>query len=122
DDTHVSGEFRADMQRSWPEVAWAGTPEEHHRAMEGVDRAVVVAFDAPAVGFVVPNEYVAAYVARDPQRLVGFASVDPNRPDWKRRLHHAVEGLGLRGLKVGPTYQHFDPVGATGMALFREAE
>lgn len=110
------------MERSWPEVSWSGTPEQHWAAMADVDRAVVLAMDAPAVGFVVPNEYVADYVGTHPDRLVGFASVDPNRPDWRERLHHAVGGLGLRGLKVGPIYQHFDPTGPQGVELFREAE
>lgn len=121
-DEHFSGAFRADMERSWSEVGWAGTPEQHWEAFAGVDRAIVLAFDAPAVGFVVPNEYVAGYVARHPDRLVGFASVDPNRADWRDRLDHAVADLGLQGLKAGPIYQHFDPLGEAGMALFREAE
>lgn len=122
EDSHLFGDFRADLERSWPDVIWAGSPEQHWAAMSGIDRAIVVAFDAPAVGFVVPNEYVADYVARHPARLVGFASVDPNREDWRDRLHHAVDDLSMKGLKVGPIYQHFDPIGDAGMALFREAE
>lgn len=122
EDRHLFGEFRSGMERSWPEVSWAGTTEQHWAAMSGVERAVVLAFDAPAVGYVVPNEYVAEYVAQHPDRLVGFASVDPNREDWRTRLNDAVDDLSLAGLKVAPIYQHFDPVGEKGMALFREAE
>jgi hypothetical protein len=57
----------------------------------------------------VPNELVADYVARHPDKLIGWASVDPGDRDALEQLEHAVNGLGLRGVKVGPAYQHFDP-------------
>ena len=46
--------------------------------MAPVDRAVVLGFRARHVGVLVPNEYVAAYVNRHPEKLIGFGSVDPN--------------------------------------------
>ena len=120
---HFGGHFVADMIRSWGEMTW---PEDdrgaHWEAMSGVDKAIVVAMDAPAVGMVVPNEYVAEYVDDHPDKLIGFASVDPNRDDALARLDYAAETLGLRGLKVGPIYQHFDPTSERGIALFRKAE
>lgn len=120
---HFDERFVADMVRSWGELKW---PEDdrgaHWEAMASADRAIVVAMDAPAVGMVVPNEYVADYVGLHPEKLIGFASVDPNRPDAVARLDHAVTDLGLRGLKVGPIYQHFDPNGEEAMAVFRRAE
>lgn len=119
---HFTPEFAADMEHAWAEVDWDGySPARHWAAMADVDRAVVLALDAPATGMVVPNEYVAAYVNQHPDRLVGFASVDPNRPDAIERLDHAVDALGLRGLKLGPIYQHFDPTGDAGMAVFKHA-
>jgi predicted TIM-barrel fold metal-dependent hydrolase len=39
---------------------------------------------------------------------VGFGSVDPNRPDALERLAR-FPSLGLRGLKLHPTLQGFDP-------------
>lgn len=120
---HYSPQFRADLARSWSETEMAGWDLESHRqAMDTVDRAIVLAFDAPAAGMVVPNEYVAEYVRTQPRKLIGFASVDPARPDALDRLTHAITGLGLRGLKVGPVYQHFDPSSAPAMRLLRHAE
>ena len=120
---HFSPRFVAEMVRAWGEMQW---PEDdlaaHRKAMEGVDRAIVVAMDAPAVGMVVPDRYVSDYVASQPDKLIGFASVDPNRPDALDRLTFAAEELGLRGLKVGPIYQHFDPTSPRAIALFRRAE
>ena len=120
---HFTEAFAADLRRAWGEVEWNGIDLDDHRAaVAGVERAVVLAFDAPACGFVVPDEYVAEYVAGDPQRLVGFASVDPARPDSLARLDRAVGELGLRGLKLGPIYQRFDPASVEAMRLFRRAE
>jgi len=96
--------------------------EEHWRAMQAVDRAIVLAFDAPTAGIMVPNEYVADYVRTHPEKLIGFASVDPARLDALDRLTEAVTVMGLRGLKVGPIYQHFDPTSSAGIALFSRAQ
>ena len=120
---HFSPKFVAEMVRAWGEMRW---PEDdlaaHRKAMEQVDRAIVVAMDAPAVGMVVPNDYVSKYVSSHPGKLIGFASVDPSRPDALERLTFAAEELGLMGLKVGPIYQHFDPTSPQAIALFRRAE
>lgn len=119
---HMSDAFVADLTRTWAEVPDVGTTlEAHWDAVKDLDGAVVLAFDAPASGYVVPNEYVAGYVAQHPDRLLGFASVDPTRPDALDRLHHAVEDLGLVGLKLGPVYQHVDPRDERTIALLREA-
>ena len=120
---HYSGQFAADLAKAWGEVRWEGrTLEDHWEAVRGAERAIVVAFDAPAAGFEVSNEYVANYVAQHPEKLIGFASVDPNRADGVERLRHAVETLPLRGLKLAPIYQDANPVGPGAMALYGEAE
>lgn len=119
---HMSAEFIEEMTRSWDEMHEVGcTLDQHWDAMSEVQAAVVLAFDARESGYTVPNEYVAAYVDQHPEKLLGFASVDPNRPDAVERLRHAVNDLGLMGLKIGPIYQHFDPRGDQAMALLSEA-
>jgi hypothetical protein len=40
--------------------------------MQPVDRAIVLGFRARHVGVLVPNEYVAAYVSRHPEKLIGL--------------------------------------------------
>ena len=76
-----------------------------------MDRAVVLAFNAPAAGFVVPNDYVASYVARDPARLIGFGAVDPSADSAIDELERMKSDLGLVGCKLGPIYQDVDPLG-----------
>jgi predicted TIM-barrel fold metal-dependent hydrolase len=96
--------------------------DEHWRAMEPVDRAIVLGFRARHVDVLVPNEYVAEYVGRHPGKLIGFCSVDPNDADGVEQLDYAVKTLGLRGLKVGPIYQNIHPQDERFLALMARAE
>jgi uncharacterized protein len=108
---HIGETFIADAQA----VAGEGYRDiavdldMHWMAMEPVDHAVVLGFRASHVGVLVPNEYVAGYVQRHPGKLIGFASVDPQDADAVDQLDHAVTGLKLRGLKMGPIYQNVAP-------------
>jgi hypothetical protein len=64
--THIGEKFAAEARKAWPEVALGGSLDDHHRAaLADVDPAIVLAFNALAAGLVVPNHYVAEYVARD---------------------------------------------------------
>ena len=97
-------------------------PEDHWKASEPADRVVVFGLQAKAVGVWVPNELVADYVAQHPEKLVGWASVDPNEPDCVDQLEDAVNRLKLRGLKLAPTYQHFDPQDRSHWPLFKKCQ
>jgi predicted TIM-barrel fold metal-dependent hydrolase len=122
-DVHLGGEFMADARRAWgPDLQMGTTLEQHWESVQAVEHAVVLAFAAPAVGFVVPNDYVASYVSQHPEKLIGFASVDPRDPDAPSELRNAVTTLGLEGLKLGPIYQHFDPLGERAFAVYSVAE
>ncbi len=56
----------------------------------------------------IANEDHAATCAASNGRFVGFGSVDPTREDALDRLARFPE-LGLRGVKLHPTLQDFDP-------------
>jgi len=73
----------------------------------GIDRSVLYAVQAPIV--YASNEYVHELCERFPDRLIGFASVDPTDPGAPARLEQAVRGLGLKGLKLHPPLQRFSP-------------
>jgi predicted TIM-barrel fold metal-dependent hydrolase len=96
--------------------------EKHWEAMQPVDRAVVLGFRARHVGVLVPNEYVAEYVSRHPEKLIGFCSVDPQDPDAVDQLDDAVQRLKLRGLKMGPIYQNVAPTDSRFRRLMGRAE
>lgn len=77
----------------------------------GIERLVLFAWDAetstrrPKVA----NEYVAKIADRYPDRVIGFASVDPHKKSAVKDLDHAVRELKLRGLKLHPQAQAFEP-------------
>jgi predicted TIM-barrel fold metal-dependent hydrolase len=109
---HISERFATEARAAWPEAPLGCSLDDHYeKALQDVDRAVVLAFDAPAAGFVVPNDYVASYVARDPQRLIGFGSVDPAAASAIDELERMKSDLGLAGCKLGPIYQNVEPLG-----------
>lgn len=96
--------------------------DRHWEAMQPVDKAVVLGFRARHVGVLVPNEYVAEYVGRHPEKLIGFCSVDPQDPDAVEQLDDSVQRLKLRGLKMGPIYQNVSPQDARFRRILRRAE
>lgn len=107
---HVGGSFLSDARRAWgDDYELIVTPDTHWEAYGQRDGAIVLAFDCPATGVVVPNEYVAAYVNDHRSSLFGFASVNPHDPDAPDQLAYAIRELGLVGLKLAPIYQNFYP-------------
>lgn len=108
---HIADSFVQDARRTAgnPSLEIAVDLEAHWAAMAPVDKAVVLGFRASHVGVLVPNEYVAGYVAQHPEKLIGFASVDPLDADADAQFRYAIETLGLRGLKVAPIYQNVHP-------------
>lgn len=75
------------------------------REMEHVDKAIVFALGyGDSIGIESSDETTAAAVAKYPGKFVGFAYVDPRRPDYMDRLVHGIEDLGLKGVKFGPIY------------------
>ena len=68
------------------------------------------------------NEQIAELVAMAPDRLVGFASVDPLLPDSPDRLERAISDLKLRGLKLSPPLQEFYPDDPKVYPLYERAQ
>lgn len=73
-----------------------------------IERAVVCPLKPRSSLLQEANDIVAAAVRRYPDRLVGFARVDPNLgDDAVRELHRATGELGLRGLFLHPWEETF---------------
>jgi predicted TIM-barrel fold metal-dependent hydrolase len=119
---HFSQAILAETEASYPGSRLAVDLEQHFAAMAPVDHAIVFGMQARATGIFVPNDYVAGYVRRAPQKLIGFASVDPTDEGAADELVRAVRELGLRGLKLGPVYQHIHPHDPRIYRVFRTAQ
>ena len=126
--------MRPDRQdRSW--VTW----EDYIAAMAPVDRACVFdmaapppgdphPFGGPAAGSVAfaqaqqVNDQTAAVVRAYPEKLIGFMSVHPRDPGMLEELERCTGQLGMRGIKLGPNYQNFDPLGEDAFRLYARAQ
>ncbi|MSR43829.1 MAG: hypothetical protein EXS15_00510 [Phycisphaerales bacterium] len=94
-----------------------GTIGSHTRAMECVGCALVHGFKSQALSAVVPPEFVADVVSRQPHRLAGVAGIDPMSPSWSDDLDHA-RSLGLAAVTVSPSAQGFHPTHSNAMRFF----
>jgi uncharacterized protein len=108
DPDHFSAEFAAqakkgrniDLTVRWPEYAATAS-----------DAAKTIVFGGKArlSGLWVPDSEVAAYVASQPDRLIGFLSLDPTQRGWQDELEEGFRNLHLKGIKLMPMYAGFPP-------------
>lgn len=68
------------------------------------------------------NDSTAEFVAGAPDRRIGFMSVHPLDPGALDEIERCVTDLGLKGVKLGPNYQNFDPLGEEAGRVYAEAE
>ena len=101
-DTGASGNGSPDLEV---------TADRHWKAMQPASRAIVFGINSIALKMRTPDEKIAEYAATHPDHIIGFMSVDPNNPDALGQMQRAVD-LGLRGIKMSPVYQHYDPNGS----------
>jgi predicted TIM-barrel fold metal-dependent hydrolase len=108
---HFSEDFRLQSRRARRDaeidltVRWP----EYHAGAAGCDKTVVFGGKAKLSGLWVPDGQVAEYVATQPDRLVGFLSLDPTQPGWRDELEEGHRHLGLKGIKLMPMYAGFRP-------------
>ena len=98
------------------------TPEIHWEAVAAVSRTIVFGINSIALGMHTPNDAIAAYAKAHPEKIIGFMSVDPNNPGALEEIDRCVNDLGLKGIKMSPVYQHYDPNGAKARRVHRRAE
>lgn len=124
--TEAEWEASGFTRKGWPVIG----PQESLRDHPGFDKVVVLGVSPQwlegtligtvdttgALGVDGPmhpdrcNDYIAAVVRADPERFIGFASVNPTYqgPDVAvAELERAVVELGLSGVKLYPMYQHW---------------
>jgi predicted TIM-barrel fold metal-dependent hydrolase len=108
---HFGDDFRRQVKRARAgvEVDLTVRYEEYRAACPPESRTVVFGGKARRSGVWVDDRYVADYVARHPETLVGFLSVDPTQEDWQMEMRRGHDELGLRGIKLLPMYAGFRP-------------
>ncbi|MFK4086176.1 amidohydrolase family protein [Kribbella sp. NPDC020789] len=106
-------------------VVTTNTWAEYDEAMAAADVSIVfnIAVDDPlaATGLPYPpercNDNTIAFVRDNPAKRIGFLSVNPARPGALDEADRCRE-QGLVGVKLGPNYQNFDPLGEPALAFY----
>src|SRR5688500_15171324 len=69
---------------------------DHLAAAKPVDKSFVLGFKSHYLRADVPNDFVAGYVRKHSDRMIGFASLDPSRPrEAVSDMRRAREQLGM---------------------------
>lgn len=75
----------------------------------GVDYGVCLAELSPITTGVTDNDFVARF-CRDRRKLIPFGNVNPFMVrDPREELRRCLDELGMKGIKLYPSYQHFYP-------------
>lgn len=103
--------FIAQAQRARGDVTvdLAVNYEDYRKTGVSCDRTIVFGGKAKLAGVWVPDKVVADYVARHPDKLIGFLSVDPTQPGWQDELTEGHQNLKLKGIKLLSMYAGFYP-------------
>jgi len=125
-DAHVHIPFREDLteqeimfmrKKSIDVSSLTGEPNQLLGRLDsvGIDRAVVFPLAMPSPSKTETeiarlNERTAAFVSAAPERLIGFAVLNPHEVRGSlEMLRYAIEDLKLKGVKLHPTLQSFYP-------------
>ena len=125
------GNLSRALRKRLPRIAgdqsvWRCVPAadaDHHWAQAGsVDKSIVLGFKSRYLRAEIPNRYVADYVHRFPQKLIGFAGIDPTEEAATEEVHTVHNELKLQGITVSPANQDFHPSDSRAMAVYAQAE
>jgi hypothetical protein len=89
--------------------------------MQPASRAIVFGINSISLAMNTPDEQIAEYAAAHPEKIIGFMSVDPNSDDALGQMDRGVD-MGLKGIKMSPVYQHYDPNGEAAQRVHARAE
>jgi predicted TIM-barrel fold metal-dependent hydrolase len=107
-------EWRPDRAVKTP-VNW----EEYLATRTPVDKSIV--FKVAMKPGDRPNHATAEFVQTYPDQLVGFMSVHPYDPKCLLEIEDGVDKLGLKGIKLLPSYQNFNPLGKEAYRVYAAA-
>lgn len=113
----VEAERRLRMSGGQPWEKPDPSPEAFDAAMKRVDYAILHGFVSRSAEAALPGRQIAGYVARHPEKYIGFAGLDPMDEAVDDALDEAV-GLGLSGVTISPASQDYNPTHTRAMNLY----
>jgi len=108
---HFQEDFRSQAKRARAgvEVDLTVTWNNYAQSAPPDVRTVVFGGKAKLSGLWVDDADIAYYVSQQPEKLIGFLSLDPTQPGWQQELQFGHQELGLQGIKLMPMYAGFRP-------------
>jgi uncharacterized protein len=108
---HFTDDFRQQARnaRAGEEVDLTVRLDEYQASATLADRTIVFGGKARLSGLWVDDSYVADYVSKAPEQLIGYLSLDPTQDGWQDEMRMGHQQLGLRGIKLMPMYAGFRP-------------
>jgi predicted TIM-barrel fold metal-dependent hydrolase len=123
------------MNAMWrPDAAKSTRPtwQDYVDAMQVVDKSVCFNMaadprgtregDAKLEPATEVNDTTAEFARAHSDKVLGFLSVHPHDPNALEEIERATQDLGLVGIKLGPNYQNFDPVGPEAFKIYARAQ
>ena len=126
-----------EMMRSGDEVSMTNSIADYLSAMEPVDktfafgiaprpwgseREIIDGSGDLTDGGKNHNDVAAELHKASPDKVIPFMSLHPMDPGMNDEYDRAVGDLGCKGIKLGPNYQDFDPVGEAAFKLYARLE
>ncbi len=120
----MKGARLSPLGRPMRRVIPAADPEFHWNEQENasIDKSIVLGFKSRYLRADIPNHFVAEYVRRAPDRLIGFAGIDPTDPRAMDELALSRDELRLKGVTVSPSNQDFHPLDTRAMKIYEACE
>lgn len=97
-------------------------PEIHHSSMDPAGISFVLGFVSRHLEAEIPNTIIKEYLQSFPERLFGFAGIDPADPDAVQQVHQLHEEDGFVGFTLSPACQAFHPCDTRAMMLYELAQ
>src|SRR5687768_5506779 len=113
--------FRMPTERTQRGIPSADA-DYHWSQAAAVDKSFVLGFKSRYLRAEIPNRYVSDYVSRFPQKLIGFAGIDPTERSAVDEVKQARNDLRLRGITLSPANQDFHPSDTRAMNVYAAAE
>jgi predicted TIM-barrel fold metal-dependent hydrolase len=88
---------------------WRYDEDGYKTGTGAADKVIVFGMKAEKTGWFVKNENVADFAARNNDKYIYFASIDPFQEGYMLDLKHNHENLNCKGVKIGPVYQGVHP-------------
>lgn len=95
--------------------------QAHSEAAEAVDAAFVLGFRSRRLGAEVPTALLTNYIITAPEKLIGFAGVDPMDEHCLDEID-ALSFRRMRGIVISPAEQGFHPQHSRAMKLYEKCQ